>query len=198
MKKNVLLGGFVTIVLITIATGIFFYNKKIKDVTLTNENVQEKIGVNLKWFSAAYLGEIYGWPMVYNYKNVTDSVTIPGVERSSYAELYELEGAKSKENMKNELAKYVDSSKFDKLKNDSNDFLNELKEYNGNVYWINGGVGDGPEIDIKTAEVISSKDGISKVRLTRHNLLIDMKQYVIVTVEYKNGKYIITDWSESD
>lgn len=199
MKKKVLFGVIVLIVIcVAVAGGVFIHNKKIKDATLTTANVQEKIGTHLKWFSAAYLGEVSGWPMVYNYKNVTDSVTIPAVERSSYAEMYVLEGAKSRENMKNELAKYVDTSLFDSFKNESEEFLYGLTEYKGDVYWVNGGVGDGPEIDTSTAEVLSSKDGISEVRLRRHNLFVDMKQYVIVKVENKNGKYLITGWRESD
>ena len=89
MSKKTLIGIImVAFITISVVCG-FLYNKKIKDATLTNENVQEKIGEHLKWFSAAYDGEIYGWPRIYTYKNVTDKVNIPGVERSTYAELYE-------------------------------------------------------------------------------------------------------------
>lgn len=196
MNKKVLIGIImVAIIAIAVGCGVFYFKNKddVKNATLTNENVQEKIGEHLKWFSAAYDGEIYGWPRIYTYKNVTDKVNIPGVERSTYAELYELEGAKSKENMKNELAKYVDSSKFNKFEY----FLSEdLKEYNGKVYWINGGVGDAPVLDVSTAKVLSSENGISKVKIAIDNPFEDIEQYVVVTVEYKNGKYLITDWSE--
>lgn len=195
MMKKMLIGIImVAFITISVVCG-FIYNKNVKDATLTNENVQEKIGEHLKWFSAAYDGEIFGWPRIYKYKNVTDEVTIPDIERSSYAELYELEGAKSKENMKNELAKYVDSSKFDKFEY----FLNDnLKEYDGKVYWVNGGIGDGPVINLNTAKVLSSEKGVSKVRLTIDNPFEETNPYVIVTVEYKNGKYIITDWEEGE
>ena len=115
MNKKTLIGIIMAVIITVSVVCGFIYNKKMKEATLTNENVQEKIGEHLKWFSAAYDGDIFGWPRVYKYKNVTEEITIPGIERSSYAELYELEGAKSKENIRNELAKYVDSSKFDSL-----------------------------------------------------------------------------------
>ena len=195
MNKKVLLGIIMGIIITSAVVWGFVNLKKgdnVKDATLTNENVQEKIGEHLKWFSAAYDGDIYGWPRIYTYKNVTNEVTLPDVERSSYAELYELVGAKSKENMKSELAKYVDSSKFSKFEY----FLADLKDYNGKVYWINGGVGDAPVLDITTAKVISSENGISKVKLAIEDPFEDTDKYVIVTVEYKDGKYLITDWSE--
>ena len=192
MSKKTLIGIImVAFITISVVCG-FLYNKKIKDATLTNENVQEKIGEHIKWFSAAYDGDIYGWPRIYKYKDVTDVVLIPGVERDSYAALYEIEGANSKENMRNELAKYVDSSKFYKF----DFFLTELIEYDGKVYWANGGIGDGPTIDIQSAKVLSSENGVSKVRLTINHPFEETDPHVILTVEYKDGKYLITDWEE--
>ena len=195
-KNNLYVFLIIAIIAVAIAGGICF-NKKAKAGKLTDENVQEKIGKHLEWFSAAYDGEIYGWPRIYVYKDVTDKVTIPNIERSSYAAIFEIQGITSKEDIKNELAKYVDSSKFNKFEVvDGEDFLGGLTEYNGKVYWINGGIGDAPTINVSSAKVISSEKGISKVKLAIDNPFVETEPYVIVTVEYKNGKFLITDWEE--
>jgi len=196
MKKNVgLVVALISCIVITATVAFFINNNKKEDGYLSNDNVQEKIGVNLKWFSAAYLGEINGWPKIYNYKNVTGNITIPGVKANEVAEIYELEGAKSKENIRQELGKYVDSSKFNKFIDYYNDFLDGLTEYDGKVYWLNGGIGDAPDIDINTARVISSNNGVSKVTLQEHDPLGDVDATITLTVEYRNGKYIISNWS---
>ena len=159
----------------------------LKNSTLTKDNYKDKIDDNIKWFIGAYLGEEYGWIKVYQYKQV--NITIPGVPKE--AMIYELVGATSINGIKQELAKYVDESRFNQFSRLCYDF----KEYNGKVYWPNMGIGDGPYL--KDYSLISSSDGVSKVRLNIYeglgNYLI---QYVEVTIEYQasSNSYLITDW----
>lgn len=160
---------------------------------ITQENVIEKVGENLRWFSSAYLGVIYGWPEIFEYKEVTGSVTIPGAD--PYAMVYELVGLESIDSLKKQTANYVSESTFSKF--GSYEFVDELTEYNGKVYWCNLGVGDGPSIDYKKAKVLSSENGISKIQLDNINVLGDvLTETITVTVEYnkETSKYLITDW----
>ncbi len=164
-----------------------------ENMKITQENVIEKVGENLKWFSAAYLGVIYGWPDVFEYKEVTGTVTIPGAD--PYAMIYELVGLESIDSLKKQTANYVSEDKFSKF--DPYSFTYELAEYNGKVYWCNLGVGDGPGIDYKKAKVLSSENGITKIQLDNINALGDvLTERITVTVEYnkENSKYLITDW----
>lgn len=159
---------------------------------VTNENLQEKLGDHIKWFSAAYLGTIYGWPSIYKYEEVTGTVTLPNAPEG--AMIYELKGCKSINSIKTELAKYVSEDKFSKFE-ETSDFVKELTEYNGKVYWANLGVGDGPYIPAKEAKVQSSENGVTKIVLHEKDALSGMVSATItVTVEYKDSKYLITDW----
>lgn len=160
---------------------------------ITQENVIEKVGENLKWFSGAYLGVIYGWPEVFEYKEVTGGITIPGAD--PYAMIYELVGLDSLDSLKKQTANYVSEDKISKF--DPYSFDYELKEYNGKVYWCNLGVGAGPAIDYKKAKVLSSENGITKIQLDNVSDLTDtIDENIIVTVEYnkETSKYLITDW----
>ena len=164
-----------------------------EEMKVTNENIQSKLGEHLKWFGAAYLGSTYGWGTVYEYKEV--NVKIPGEHPD--AMVYELVGAKSKANMESKLAQYVSRSKFPKFKERA-DFMGDLKEYKGKVYWTNLGIGGGPYMKTKEAKVISSKDGITKVKLEEYSSLGEVLSEVItITFKYNEdtSKYLITDWS---
>ena len=159
---------------------------------IINENVQKELGEHMKWFSAAYLGTIYGWPSVYEYEDVTGTVVLPNAPEG--AMIYELKGCKSINSIKTELAKYVSKDKFKKFE-ETSDFVNELTEYNGKVYWANAGVGDGPYISVKDAKVQSSKNGVTKIVLYEKHAMDEMlANKITVTVEYKDSKYLITDW----
>lgn len=167
--------------------------EKEEKIKITQKNVQEKIGEHLKWFKGAYLGVIYGWPSVFEYKDVTDKITIPGNED---AMIYELVGLKSIDSLKSQLSKYVDKNKFSKF--DKYDFVSELTEYKGKVYWCNLGVGDGPSIDTKDAKILSSKNGTTKVQLENINVLGNfLTEVITLTVKYNEDtdSYLITDWS---
>lgn len=166
--------------------------KKREAMKITSQNIQSKIGTHLKWFKGAYLGVIYGWPSVFTYKDVTDSVKIPGMYEGSM--VYEVVGVKSINSLKSQLANYVSKDKFSKFGRFTNDFT----EYNGKVYWCNLGVGDGPLINTKNAKVLSSENGISKIQLQQYNALSNtLEETITLTVKYNEdtGKYLITDWT---
>ena len=76
------------------------------------------------------------------------------------------------------------------------DYAKYLKEYNGKVYIVRGGIGDGPTINTKKAKVLSSENGISKIQLSDINALTgDTDAIITLTVEYNRDteKYVITD-----
>lgn len=166
--------------------------EELEKVKLTTANVNTRIGNNLKWFSAAYLGSTYGWYYVYDYEDVTGEVSIPGVDQ--YMMVDEVVGAGSIENMKNSLAEYMTTDVINRLASNS-EFDYGFEEYNGKVYWVTGGVGDGYNIDYDKAEVISSDGVTSKVLVENYNAIGNTKfQDITVTVTYENDKYMITDY----
>lgn len=166
--------------------------QELEKVKLTNDVVNSRIGDNLKWFTAAYLGSAYGWADVYEYKNVTGNVTIPG--QNKYAMVYEVVGLNSINDLKTGLANYMTSDVISKLAS-APEFSQYLEEYEGKVYWVSGGVGDGPEIDYDKAKVESSDGVSSKVVLEEYDSLTNTKMNEItLTVNYENGKYMITDY----
>ena len=99
------------------------------------------------------------------------------------------------------MAKYVDQKQFsklhlDKLTNTTNG--DGLIEYNGKVYWANGGIGCGPYFKDNEATLISSEKGITKVLLKVYNCLSEeVEEEITVTIEYQkdSGTYLITDWT---
>ena len=170
--------------------------KEEEEMKITAENIQTKIGEHLKWTALAYLGSDYGLPTVYKVNDVSGTVSIPGVD-NSYMMTYEIVGLKSIQSLKNQIATYISSSAISKLNQSMwGSYTEGLKEYNGKVYLVRGGIGDGPSIDIKKAKVLSSEGEISKVQLTDINVLGDVVEATItLTVEYnkETGKYMITD-----
>ena len=166
--------------------------EELEKAKLTTDNVDTRIGENLKWFSAAYLGSTYGWYYVYDYEDVTGKVSIPGVDQFMMVD--EVVGAGSIENMKNSLAEYMTSDVVNRLASNS-EFDYGFEEYNGKVYWVTGGVGDGDIIDYDKAEVISSDGTTSKILLENYNSIGNTKmEEITVTVTYENDKYMITDY----
>ena len=170
--------------------------KEEEEMKITAENVQAKIGEHLKWASLVYLGADYGLPTVYQIKDVTGTVSIPGTD-SEYLMTEEIVGLKSIQSLKNQVSTYLSSNAINKLNNSMwGSYTEGLKEYNGKVYIVRGGIGDGPSIDIKKAKVLSSENGISKIQLTDVNVLGDIPEATItLTLEYNKdtGKYLITD-----
>ena len=105
----------------------------------------------------------------------------------------EVVGAQSVDNMKKSLQQYMTSDVVNKLASDSN-FDYGFEEYNGKLYWVSGGVGDGDVIDYDKAKVISSDGNTSKVLLENYNSIGNtIRQRITVTVIYENDKYMITD-----
>ena len=170
--------------------------EKLEKAKLTNENVQTRISNNLKWFKAGYLGSTYGWRGVYEYVDVSGKVKLPDVDE--FMMVYEVKGATSIQGMKNELTKYMTSDVVNKLSQDPN-FDAYLEEYKGKVYWITGGIGDGPIIDDTKAEVISSDGTTSKVVLEEYDGISNTKmEEITLTVKYENDQYMITDYDVVD
>lgn len=162
---------------------------------ITAENIQTKIGEHLKYASCVYLGSYYGLPTVYKTNDVTGKVTIPGASEEMM--VYEIVGLKSIQSLKDQMATYMTSDAITKLrKSQSSSYTEGLKEYNGKVYLVRGGIGDGPVVDTKKAKVLSSEKGITKVQLTDIDSLGDIVEATItLTIEYnkETGKYMITD-----
>ena len=156
---------------------------------LTEANYKEKVDTHIKWFTAAFLGSTYGWLDIYEYKQV--DVKLPNYNNGEM--VYELVGLKSIEELKNKLALYVDKDKFNLFNH--NDVAYGLTDYNGKVYWASLGVGDGPYL--KDYSLVSSENGIAKVRLNIYNYITNsLQEYVIVTIKYQAStkSYLITDW----
>ena len=162
---------------------------------ITAENIQTKIGEHLKYASCVYLGSYYGLPTVYKTNDVTGKVTIPGASEEMM--VYEVVGLKSIQSLKDQMATYMTSEAITKLrKSQFSSYTEGLKEYNGKVYLVRGGIGDGPVVDTKKAKVLSSEKGITKVQLTDIDSLGDIVEATItLTIEYnkETGKYMITD-----
>lgn len=170
--------------------------KEEAEIKITSNNVQEKIGEHLKWFSGAYLGVMYGWPKVFTYKEVTDNVKIPTAECKD-ATIYEVVGLNSIKSLTTQLSDYVSKDKFSRFYANGDNFVGYFTEYNNQVYWCNLGIGDGDYINSKNAKVLSSPNGISKVQLQVINSMFDeVRETITVTVTYNKDtkKYLITDW----
>ena len=174
--------------------------KEEEEMKITAENVQSKIGEHLKWASLVYLGSDYGLPTVYEIKDVTGKVNIPGTK--DYMMTEEIVGLKSIQSLNNQIATYLSSNAINKLNSSMwVDYTEGLKEYNGKVYIVRGGIGDGPSIDIKKAKVLSSEKGISKIQLTDINVLGNIPTAnITLTVEYnkETKKHMITDAAIQD
>lgn len=165
----------------------------IEKAKLTNNNINSRIGENLKWFAAAYLGSSYGWPYVYDYEDVTDEVTLPDADE--YMTIYEVVDAESIDNIKNSMAEYMSSDVIARLAS-SDDFSDGFEEYDGKLYLVTSGLREGNSIDYDKAEVISSDGTTSEILLENYNFIGNTKiENITVTVTYENGEYMITDYT---
>ena len=170
--------------------------KKEEEMKITSANVQEKISEHLKMASMVYLGEVYGVESVYKTNDVTGTVNIPGIDSNVYMTM-EVVGLKSIQSLKDRVSACITSSAINKLQSGmKGDYAKYLKEYNGKVYIVRGGIGDGPMIDTKKAKVLSSEGGTSKVQLTDIDGLTGETEAILtLTVEYNNDtqKHMVTD-----
>ena len=170
--------------------------KKEEEMKITSDNVQTKIGEHLKFASIVYLGSVYGVESEYKTNDVTGIVNIPGVNSEEEMTM-EVIGLKTIQGLKDQISACISSSAISKLQGSMNgDYAKYLKEYNGKVYIVRGGIGDGPTINTKKAKVLSSENGISKIQLSDINALTgDTDAIITLTVEYNRDteKYVITD-----
>ena len=161
---------------------------------ITGENMLSKVGEHLKYFSAAYLGRDYGLYKLYTIKDRTGEIKIPG--ENEYMMTEEVVGLSNIQTLKDALNKYLSSDVISKT--GRYDSITNLKEYNGKVYIVRGGIGDGPDIDYKKAKLISSEGETSKIQLSEKNVLVDeVAAYITVTVTYdkQTKEYKVTDYS---
>lgn len=171
------------------------FTKKQEELRIDSSNLQSKLGEHLKWFSAAYLGSYYGFNKIYKYTDVTGKVKVPNTPEGYMT--YELSGSTSIADMKNTILKYVNTATFNKLNSDNyNGMFHDLYDYNGKVYLVEGGIGEGPYIRSQNAKFISYNNGVAKVLLEEFDGLSGMKNTEItVTFENIDGSYKITSYT---
>lgn len=168
--------------------------KQEEAMKITQENMLSKIGEHLKYFAATYLGRDYGLYKLYTIKDMTNTVKIPGA--SEYEMVEEVVGLTSVQTLKNTLSKYMSSDVISRLS--QYDSITNLKEYNGKVYIVRGGIGDGPDVDYKKSKLISSEGETTKVQLDDINVLgnvLEARITATITYDKSTQSYKITDYS---
>lgn len=172
--------------------------RKAEEMKITQSNMIEKVGEHLKYFSGCYLGRTYGIGTIYKLTDVTGKVNVPGTH-SEYEMSYEVVGLSSISSLNATFKKYIADDVVSKLKrSDDGDITADLHDYNGKVYWVRGGIGDGPAINYKKAKVLSSEGDTTKIQLENINLLGDIvTERITVTVKYDEttSTFKITDYS---
>lgn len=167
--------------------------EKLEAAKITSSNYNEKIGNHLKYFVGIYRGAYYGWPEVFDYKDVTNSVKVPG--QTEYSMVYEVVGLKSLNDLQAKLEEYILKSKIPT----NHPITREFTEYNGKVYLVMGGIGSGDFFDLKKTQILSSENGITKVKIFEYEGLGPkvVVEEVTLTITYNSEKdsYQITDYS---
>ena len=108
----------------------------------------------------------------------------------------EVVGLSNIQTLKDALNKYLSSDVISKT--GRYDSITNLKEYNGKVYIVRGGIGDGPDIDYKKAKLISSEGETTKVQLDDINVLgnvLEARITATITYDKSTLSYKITDYS---
>ena len=168
-----------------------------KEMKVTQSDLISKLGNHLKHFSACYLGANYGPSILYKVQDMTGKVKIPNT--SEFEMVEEVVGLKSIADLETQLKTYLTESVITKLKTYSwGNITRDMHEYNGKVYIVRGGIGDGPAIDWNKAKLISSEGDTTKVELEEINLLGNyVENKITVTVKYDEEKssFMITDYS---
>lgn len=167
--------------------------EKMEAAKITSSDYKEKIGNHIKYFVGIYRGADYGWPEVFEYKDVTGKVKVPG--QHEYDMVYEIVGLKSLNDLQAKLEEYILKSKIPT----EHPITREFKEYNGKVYRVRGGIGSGDYFDLKKTKILSSENGITKVKLFEYRGLgpEGVVEEVTLTITYNAEKnsYQITDYS---
>ena len=167
-----------------------------KDMNVTQSDLIAKLGNHLKHFSACYLGRNYGPSILYKVQDVTGKVKIPNT--SEYEMVEEVVGLSSISELENQLKTYLSDEVISKLKTGSwGNITADMHEYNGKVYIVRGGIGDGPAIEWNKAKLISSEGNITKVELEEINLLgnfVDEKITVTLKYDEEKSNFIVTDY----
>lgn len=169
--------------------------KKKDDMKITNENLKTKLGEQLKYFSACYLGSTYGPYQIYKLNDVTGKVNVPGSKDQMVEEVVGLE---SIQKLKDDLKKYITDDVISRLAKNEGDITKDMHDYNGKVYIVRGGIGEGPSIDLNKAKLISSEGDTVKVELEDYMSLGDyVEARITVTLKYneEKSKFIVTEYS---
>lgn len=167
-----------------------------REMKITQNDLISKLGNHLKYFSACYLGTIYGPYQIYKSQDVTGKVTIPGTNSDMMVE--EVVGLKSIEELKNALKDYMTDDVISKLKSSRGDITANMHEYNNKVYIVRGGIGDGDTVDWEKARLLSSEGDTTKIELEDYFLLgdfVDAKITVTVKYDEETSSFKITDYS---
>lgn len=170
-----------------------------EEMKVSQDNLISKLGDHLKYFSACYLGTDYGPYKLYEIRDVTGTVSIPGTQ--SYMMSEEVVGLNSIEQLKSDLKKYMTDDVISRLQNFSGDMASDMHDYNGKVYIVRGGIGDYNQVDWKKAKLISCDGDTTKVELEDYHLLGDFVQAKItVTIKYdeETSEFKITDYSRAE
>ena len=167
----------------------------LEKIRITQSNYNQKIGEHIKYFVGSYMGADYGWIELFTYKDVTGSVKIPGVN-TEYEMVYEVVGLKSLSSLNAKLEEYIVKNKIPTVYPIKKEFI----EYNGKVYRARGGIGDGDHIVLSKTKVLSSENGLTKVKLFKYLPAFvgdEVCEEITLTFTYNKDtdKYQITDWS---
>lgn len=169
--------------------------KKKEDMKITSENLQSKLGEHLKYFSGCYLGGLYGPYKIYKLNDVTGKVNVPDSKDQMVEEVV---GLSSIQQLKDDMKKYMTEDVISRLTKERSDITKYMHDYNGKVYIVRGGIGEGNNIDWEKAKFISSEGDTTKVELEDYMSLGDyVEAKITVTLKYDEEKsaYLITDYS---
>ena len=169
--------------------------KKKEDMKITSENLKSKLGDHLKYFSGCYLGGLYGPYKIYKLNDVTGKVNVPNSKDQMVEEVV---GLSSIQQLKDDMKKYMTEDVISRLTKERSDITQYMRDYNGKVYIVRGGIGEGNNIDWEKAKFISSEGDTTKVELEDYMSLGDyVEAKITVTLKYDEEKstYLITDYS---